>query len=173
MIYMVEHGFSADPQHEAEWNTWYSEHATYSFRKVPGWRTGQRFISITAAEPKYRAMYTLEREDVLSSPEYKATTGGRFPEEWRAMITGFHRNLADGDWMPAVGRDQLLVVVDPPASAADVPDVELRHWNIVGLEQSVPRRSIAVVDRAKGEQIAARACPGVGVYAPVFDRWMI
>ncbi len=173
MIYMVEHGFKAEPEQEAAWNTWYSEHAMYGFRKVPGWRTGQRFVSITAAEPKYRAMYTLEHADVLTSPEYKATTGGSFPEAWRSLVTEFHRNLADAEWMPAVAHDQLLVVVDPPAAAGDVPGVDLTLWNIVGLEKSVPQRSIAVVDRAMGEQIAARGLNGVGVYAPVFERWMI
>jgi hypothetical protein len=173
MIYMVEHGFSDAPQQEAEWNAWYSEHATFAFRSVPGWRTGQRFVAIPPSHPKYRAMYTLDHADVLNSPEYKSTTGGRFPEAWRSLITDFHRNLADGDEMPAVPMDKALVVVDPPAADPDLAGIALRWWNVVGLERTVARRAIAVVDRATAEALARRALPGVSVYAPVFERWSI
>jgi hypothetical protein len=173
MIYMVEHGFADAPEQEAEWNTWYSHHATYAFRSVPGWRTGQRFVAIPPCRPKYRAMYTLDRAEVLSSPEYKATTGGRFPEAWRSLITDFHRNLADGERMPAVAKDEALVVVDAPATDADVPGVALQWWNVVGLERTVDRRAIAVVDRTTGDTLAGCAIPGVSVYAPVFERWSI
>ena len=171
MIYMVEHGFADAPQQEAEWNAWYSHHATYAFRSVPGWRTGQRFVAIPPSQPKYRAMYTLDSADVLNSPEYKATTGGRFPETWRSLITGFHRNLADGEQMPAVPMDNALIVADAPASDRDVPEGALQWWNIVGLDRTVARRAIAVVDRASGERLARRMVPGVSVYAPVFERW--
>ncbi len=173
MIYMVEHDFADAPAQEAEWNTWYSHHATYSFRSVPGWRTGQRFIAISPSRPKYRAMYTLDGAEVLNSPEYKATTGGRFPETWRSLIVDFHRNLADGDWMPAVRMEEALVVVDPPASDRDVPDLELQWWNVVGLEKTIPRRAITVVDRASGDNLSQRVIPGVSVYAPVLERWKI
>ena len=172
MIYMVEHDVS-DSAREAAWNVWYSNHAMYGFRKVPGWRTGQRFVAIPPTEPKYRAMYTIENADVLTSAAYKATTGGRFPEEWRTMIVDFHRNLADADWMPAVEKDQSLIVCDNPAAEAELNDVKLQWMNIVGLEKTVSRRAIAVTDRSTGEAIAARKITGIGAYTPVFDRWMI
>ena len=96
MIYMVENGFG-DPTREAAWNEWYTGHMTHAFRKVPGWRTGQRFRALPPCQPKYRAMYTVDSADVFTSPEYKTTTGGRFPPEWRACIGDVRRNLADGD----------------------------------------------------------------------------
>ena len=173
MIYMVENGFADAPQQEADWNTWYSDHATYSFRSVPGWRTGQRFVAIPPSQPKYRAMYTLAHANVLTSPEYRATTGGQFPETWRSLILDFHRNLADGEIMPAVRMDEALVVADSPAGDGDVPGVALQWWNVVGLEQTVARCAIGVVDRTTGEALARRAAPGVSVYAPVFERWSI
>jgi hypothetical protein len=173
MIYMVEHGFAGDPAKETAWNEWYSDHATNAFRRVPGWRTGQRFVALPPSQPKYRAMYTLDNAEVLNSPEYKATTGGRFPEAWRSMIVGFHRDLMDGDRMPAVPMQDALVVVDPPGADAQLPGVELRWWNVVGLERTVERRAIGVVDRATGEAIARRQLPGVAVYAPVFERWQV
>lgn len=172
MIYLVEHGF-ADVAHEAEWNTWYTHHATYSFRSIPGWRTGQRFVALPPSQPKYRAMYTVENVKVMSSPEYKATTGGRFPDAWRSMITDFHRNLADGSWMPAVEKDQCLVVATPLATPQELSEMTLQWMNVVGLERSVERIAIGVEDRAAGEMIARRAIPGVGVYVPLFDRWMV
>jgi len=173
MIYMVEHGFVDAPVQEAEWNAWYSHHATHAFRAVPGWRSGQRFVAIPPARPKYRAMYTLDHAGVLTSPEYKATTGGRFPEAWRSLITDFHRNLADGAEMPAVAVEEALVVVDPPATGRDVPGVDLRWWNVVGLEQTVPRRAIGIVPRATGEALARESVAGISVYAPVFERWYV
>jgi hypothetical protein len=172
MIYMVEHGF-ADPTHEAEWNNWYTHHATYAFRSVPGWRTGQRFVAVGASTPRYRAMYTVENASVLTSLEYKKTTGGRFPEKWRPMITDFHRNLADGDSMPPVPEGECLIVADPPAVDTDVPEAPLRWWNIVGLDRSVERRAIAVVSRVVGEALVTRAVKSVGVYSPVCERWAI
>jgi hypothetical protein len=89
------------------------------------------------------------------------------------MITEFHRNLADGDWMPAVAEDQSLVIIDDPSVARDVPEAALQWWRVVGLDRSIAQRAIGLVDRSTGESIARRAIPGVGVYAPVFDRWTI
>jgi len=172
MIYMVEHGFN-DPSQEAGWNEWYSDHALHAFRSVPGWRSGQRFVAIAPSEPKYRAMYTLAAAEVLESPEYKATTGGRFPPAWRPLITDFHRNLGDAAWMPEVQRHEVLLVVDPPAQDSDLPAIQIAWMNIVGLDRSVARRGIAVVERATGEQIARQRIAVVGAYAPVFDRWVI
>ena len=172
MIYMVENGF-ADSARELAWNTWYTQHVTHTFHSVPGWRTGQRFVALPPSQPKYRAMYTLDSAEVLTSPAYQATTHGRFPDTWRSMITDFHRNLADGDCMPAVEKDQYLIVADPPATGLELTEIALQWWNVVGLDRSVTRRAIGVVDRASGDTIARRALPGVGVYAPLFDRYVV
>jgi hypothetical protein len=172
MIYMVENGF-ADPSREDAWSTWYSGHVKRAFLGIPGWRSGQRFAAVPPTQPKFRAFYTVDTAAVLESPEYKATTGGRFPDEWRGLITSFHRNLADGDWMPAVAAQQRLVVVDAPATGEALPGVALQWWSIVGLDRSIERRAIAVVDDAAGSAIAARAISGVGVYAPLFDRYVV
>lgn len=172
MIYMVENGF-ADPSREAAWNEWYTGHMTEAFRKVPGWRTGQRFVAIAPGKPKYRAFYTVDSADVFTRPEYKATSGGRFPEEWRASVSSPRRNLGDGAWMPAVTRDQRLVVVDEPGYRGDLSDVALSWWNIVGLEKTVARRAIAVVDQATGERIAREKHHGVAVYVPLIDQYVV
>ena len=170
---MVEHGFAGDAKSEAEWNTWYSQHARHGFAKIPGWRSAQRFVALPPSQPKYRAMYSLASADVMTSDAYKATTGGRFPEAWRSMITDFHRNLADAEWMPAVELDQCLVVVDPPATGLELPGVELSWLAVVGLECTVPRRALAVVDRANGERISRLSLPHVSVYSPVFERFLV
>ena len=172
MIYMIENGF-ADPVREPDWDSWYTRHVIDDFPSVPGWRTGQRFIALPPSHPKYRAMYTWDSDAVLSSPEYKATTGGRFPQEWREAITDFRRNLADGDMMPSVEKHQCLVVVDSPVSGAALDEVALQWWNIVDLDRSVERRAIGIVDRAVGESISRRSLIGVGVYIPMFDRYIV
>jgi hypothetical protein len=172
MIYMVENGF-ADPSKEAAWNDWYTGHMTTAFRNVPGWRTGQRFRVLPPGQPKYRAMYTIDSADVMTSAEYKATTGGRFPPEWRDCVPVIRRNLADGEWMPAVAGDRCLVVVDEPGHGAELPRVPLQWWNIVGLDRTVDRRAIAVVSRNEGETIAGRALPGVAVYEPLIEQYVV
>lgn len=171
MIYMIENGF-ADERREADWNHWYSHHVRHSFKPVPGWRTGQRFRAIPPSHPKYRAMYTVENVEVMYSNEYKATTGGRFPQDWLPAITDFHRILFDGEWAPAVPMDGCLVVAEPPALAADLSDIPLTWWNVVDLDRSVDRRGVAVVDRSKGEVIAHRGVSGLGVYVPIFEQYV-
>jgi hypothetical protein len=172
MIYMVENDI-ADPSREAAWNTWYSAHVQRAFRTVPGWRTGQRFVAVPPSHPKYRAFYTVEAAGVMESDAYKATTGGRFPEEWRGLITSFQRNLADGESMPAIAMGQRLIVVDSPAGGEALPAVPLQWWNIVGLDRSVRRRAIGIASEQEGNAIASQSLPGVGVYAPLFDRFVV
>jgi hypothetical protein len=172
VIYMIENGF-ADPQREPAWTEWYSHHVSHSFRPVPGWRTGQRFQAIAPSFPKYRAMYTVESEDVMYSKEYKATTGGRFPADWLPFITDFHRNLFDGNGRaPAVPMDACLVIADPPATVAELPDVPIEWWKVVALDKSVPYRGVGVVSRAEGEEILRRRIPAVGVYRPIFEQYV-
>jgi hypothetical protein len=168
---MIENGF-ADPQREAAWSEWYSHHVSESFRPVPGWRTGQRFKAIAPSFPKYRAMYTVESEAVMYSKEYKATTGGRFPQDWLPHITDFHRNLFDGLRAPAVPMDQCLVIANPPAGKADLQDVALEWWTVVALDKSVPYRGVGVVTREKGEEVVHRGIAGVGVYTPIFKQYI-
>jgi hypothetical protein len=169
---MIENGF-ADAQREAAWSAWYSEHVSHAFRSVPGWRTGQRFKAIPPSFPKYRAMYTVDGEDVMRSKEYKATTGGRFPAEWLPAITDFHRNLFDGKGRaPAVPMDACLVVVDPPATKQDVADLSLEWWTAVGLDKSVQWRGIGIVTRASGEELVRRGTRGLGVYTPIFEQYV-
>lgn len=172
MIYMIENGFS-DPAREEAWSKWYTHHVTNTFRSVPGWRTGQRFRAIPPSFPKYRAMYTVETADVMRSKEYKATTGGRFPAEWLPCITNFQRNLFDAVRAPAVPMDGCLIVAEPQSANADLSDIPLAWMPCVDLDKSVERRGIAVVSRAKGEEVAKRAIPGLGAYVPIFEQYVI
>lgn len=171
MIYMIENGFS-DPSLEEAWSTWYTGHVTRAFRTVPGWKTGQRFRAIPPCHPRYRAMYTVANAEVMRSKEYKATTGGRFPQQWLTCITSFQRNLFDGERAPPVPMDASLVVADPLAANADLSDLPLTWMNCVDLDRSVERRGIAVVSRAKGEEIAKRGVPGLGAYVPIFEQYV-
>lgn len=166
MIYMIENGF-ADPDREEAWNAWYSHHVRESFRDVPGWLTGQRFRALPPSHPKYRAMYTVADAAVMTSPEYKATTGGRFPADWLPSITHFHRNLFDKDQAPVVPMDHCLVVVE----SDNYPDVAFERWPVAGLDRSVPWRGIAVVPRTAGLALARRAGPNLGVYEPIFEQY--
>jgi hypothetical protein len=164
MIYMVECEFG-DPVREAAWNAWYSAHLA-ALLSVPGIRTAQRFRSIGAGIPTYRALYTLDSPGVFTSQAYLDRKGGRFPEEWLASITHWHRNVFDGiGVVPDVTPDQCLVVAQPDAAAP--ADIGVKWLPSAALERSVAKLGLAVTTRPRGEQIARLDQPGVAVYEPI------
>ena len=75
--------------------------------------------------------------------------------------------------MPAVPMANSLIVVDPPADDAVVPEIQLTWWNVVDLDRSVERRAIAIVDRSVGEALARKNIPYVGAYVPIFEQYVV
>ena len=57
------------PEHEDEWNQWYSNVFTVNFEKVPGCTRARRLKAVRG-EPKYAVMYEFEHEKVSESPEW-------------------------------------------------------------------------------------------------------
>ena len=59
------------PEHEEEWNQWYSGIYVPNYEKVPGCIRGRRWKAVRG-EPKYAVVYELENEKVSDSPEWAA-----------------------------------------------------------------------------------------------------
>ena len=72
---------------EEEFNAWYDTEQVPERRAVPGVLTATRFASVSAATPKYLAMYDLESELVLNSEAYKRVAGAN-SSPWTRRVTG-------------------------------------------------------------------------------------
>ena len=59
------------PEHEAEWNEWYSNIYTVNYEKVPGCIGARRWKAVRG-EPKYAVVYEFEHEKVSESAEWLA-----------------------------------------------------------------------------------------------------
>ncbi|MDH3703108.1 MAG: sugar ABC transporter [Alphaproteobacteria bacterium] len=169
MIYTVECAFS-DPAREADWNAYYSGPKLAAVLSVPGFRTSQRFRAITPCAAPYYAMHSLRDADVLGA-QYKGVGGGSFGGGWDEMIYNWHRNLFAGlDMAPDVPMEACLLVLDDPADNVTVLAAEFCWLDIAGLDRSVTRRGLAVVDRAAGEKIAATHGEAMRLFEPMTER---
>jgi hypothetical protein len=74
------------PTFEEEFNAWYDSEHVPERLAVPGFAAAQRFICVSGAPPRYLAMYDLEREEVLDTPEYNRVSGANF-SPWTKRVT--------------------------------------------------------------------------------------
>lgn len=72
---------------EEEFNAWYDSEHVPERLAVPGVLTAIRFCSVSAATPKYLAMYDLESESVLDSEAYRRVAGDN-SSPWTKRVTG-------------------------------------------------------------------------------------
>ena len=72
---------------EEEFNAWYDSEHVPERLAVPGVLTAIRFCSVSAAAPKYLAMYDLELEAVLESDAYRRVAGDN-SSPWTKRVTG-------------------------------------------------------------------------------------
>jgi hypothetical protein len=72
---------------EEEFNAWYDTEHVPERLSVPGVLTAIRFASVSAATPKYLAIYDLETESVLDSDAYKRVAGAN-SSPWTRRVTG-------------------------------------------------------------------------------------
>ncbi len=169
MIYTVECAFS-DPAREADWNAYYSGPKLAAVLSVPGFRTSQRFRALTPCAAPYYAMHSLRDADVLGA-QYKSAGGGNFGGGWDDMIYNWHRNLFAGlEMAPEVPADGCLLVLDDPADESAIAAVDFAWLDIAGLDRSVTRRGLAIVDRAIGKKIVATHGEAVRLFEPITER---
>ncbi|VVE90356.1 sugar ABC transporter [Pandoraea bronchicola] len=168
MIYTVECSF-ADPGSEAEWNDFYSLEKLPALISVTGFRTSQRFKSMSEGCPVYLAVHTIDGLDVLTGEEYRQKGGGNFAR-WQQHITDWHRNLySDIGLAPAVNADERL------ALCADGPDALIRMgleplaMRAVALEKFPEHRWLAKLPRSNVHCVE-NICEGIHFYAPMTEQ---
>jgi hypothetical protein len=77
------------PQGEAEFNRWYNEKHLPEVLACPGFVSAARY-ECTQGEPRYIAVYELESEDALRTPEMQSVRGwgDMFP-----FVRNFHERI--------------------------------------------------------------------------------
>jgi hypothetical protein len=168
VIYMVEMAL-LDTARRAEWDAWYVAHQ-HRLLSIPGIRASQRFEAVHASESPFVALHEVDSHDVFTGPTYRAQAGPGNTGEWQARMGNWHRNLFDGvDHTPEVPMDARLVVVEEDAQGAALPDgVSVKWMKAVGLDQSVPRRGLAVVEPAVAQRLVGVS--GIRVLRPLGPR---
>ena len=103
--------------------------------------------------------------------QYKGVGGGSFGGGWDEMIYNWHRNLFAGlDMAPEVPADACLLVQDDPVDESAVSETDFAWLDIAGLDRSVTRRGLAIVDRAAGEKIVERTGEAIRLFEPMTER---
>ena len=136
MFYTVECSYN-DPESEAKWNAFYSQHKLPALISVSGFITSQRFRAVKSGCPVYLAIHTINNAAVLSNEDYRLKGGGNFAR-WQINITDWYRNLYEGDGLfPAIFPDEVLLL---SANPIDLLETETGYQRLemyaVGLDKS-------------------------------------
>lgn len=169
MIYTVECAF-ADPARENAWNAWYDAEKLEALLSVPGFRASQRFRAVTDAPAPYLAIHSIRDAAVLGQRAYGDAGGGAFGG-WDDLVTNWDRNLFTGmEAAPEVSAEEWLVMLDDPAAAKEAQGASFAWLEIAGLDRTVPRRGLAIVDQETGAELAREKAAMLRVFEPITGR---
>jgi hypothetical protein len=71
-----------EPEVEKEFNRWYNDIHVGEVLDCPGWISGARYVAVEGS-PKYLAIYEMENEKALWTPELRAIKG--FGPYWKNL----------------------------------------------------------------------------------------
>jgi hypothetical protein len=169
MLYVVEMDFVA-PGRQAEWDAWYLEHL-HVLLSVPGFHTAQRFVCLTPWRAPWLAIYSVDAPEVFESAPYRARGGRDSTGEWKPLMRNWDRNVYAGlERAPAVGVGQVLLLADADPASVHGLDVDFSWLDAVGLDRTVTRRGLAVVDAALGHRLVRTPMETVRAYRPVMPQ---
>ena len=170
MIYMVEMDFP-HPERLQEWHDWYLAHIRVLLT-VPGFRASQRFEAIVDTPSRYLALHEVASAALFESDAYRSRGGPASTGEWRQLQTNWHRNLLDGlDETPEVPTDaHLLVLRDVPGVPAVPGGLAVSWLTGVGLDRTVERCGLAVLNDPAPVLDLARHEPRVRLYRPISEK---
>jgi hypothetical protein len=170
VLYIVEMEFTYTEQ-LTEWHAWYNNHLL-TLLSVPGFRSAQRFKSITPTVSPYLALYTLDSAAVIDSPAYRQKGGPASTEPWRSRMTQWHRNLCEGlDEAPTVPLIGWVAVFDRATASAPALPAGYHRLIPTGLDRTIVERGLKW-----GATAADRPQPSVQngvslrVYQPLAER---
>ena len=166
MIYMVEMAL-LETARRAEWDAWYVAHQ-HRLLGIPGFRATQRFEAVHAAESPFVALHEVDSAETFTGPVYRAKAGPGNTGEWQTRMGNWHRNLFAVDHTPDVAMDARLVVVEDDGGPAIPVGASVRWMEAVGLDRSVRRRGLAVMEPATADALVG--LPGIRVLKPLGPR---
>jgi hypothetical protein len=145
MLYVVEMAFTRPDMQEA-WDAWYTEHLDILL-SVPGFHTAQRFLCLTPWPAPYLAIYTVDSPEVFESAPYRARGGRDSTGEWKPLMVNWDRNVFAGiDRAPEVAAGELLLLTEAEPGALTGAGVDFTWLTSAGLDRTVARRGLAVVE---------------------------
>jgi hypothetical protein len=169
MLYVVEMAFTRPDKQEA-WDAWYMEHLDILL-SVPGFHTAQRFLCLTPCPAPYVAIYTVDSPDVFESAPYRARGGRDSTGEWKSLMLNWDRNVFAGiDRAPAVAAGELLLLTEAEPGGMTGASVDFIWLVAAGLDRTVARRGLAVVDAIRGAQIPVDSRGDVRAYRPLMSQ---
>ena len=165
MLYIVECRY-ADPQTEASWNTFYSQHKLPALVSVNGFSASQRFKALDSGSPLYLAIHSIEDADVLTGQEYRHKGGGNF-SRWQTHIRDWRRNLYHyRGTFPAVSEGDVLLL---SPERLDFIDSELGYQptqlRAAGLDNNPPQRVAYILPRREAMLLAGQE--KAAIYEPM------
>jgi hypothetical protein len=115
------------------------------------------------------ALHEVDSPEIFDSPAYRAKAGPGNTGEWQAKMGNWHRNLFGGvEHTPDLAMDARLIVVEDDGGPALPAPVSVTWMEAVGLDRSVRRRGLAVVELATADRLVG--APGLLVLRPIGPR---
>jgi hypothetical protein len=175
-VYIVRCNFT-QPAREQAWNDWYSGPKIQQMLRLPYFLSCQRFRRAAGAGRDYLALWTMERAEAMSTPEYLSQWGF---STWSPFITDWSRDLFDARPAPqtafAVAPGGALGVISfdgMGADAARAASASLEQSNpammwlpIAGLDRHTPMIGLRPLSTL--EQLAGREAPPAGVQQAIY-----
>jgi hypothetical protein len=171
MIYMVACRFTGTDEidKEAQWNAYYDGPKLDALLSLDGFTSSQRFKCVHASPAPYVALHTI-RDLAVMDDRYRSVGGGGFGG-WEPWIDNWSRNLFDGlEVSPDVPIDSFLAITDDEATATALTGIDFAWIDCVGLDRSVTRRALAVLDPSDGEELASFRPAGLSLYRPIIKQ---
>jgi hypothetical protein len=170
----------AAPEHEEEFNNWYTHQHLPERVGVPGFRRGRRYVRDTPGELKYFTLYETADIAVLESGSYLERLNN--PTDWTRRVLPYFRNgrrtamVVASSAGAGVGGLAATIQFTPAAGRAE----ELQDW-IVATGSAISRKHPDLtgwhlcqpddqVTRAKAGTAEARATRPAGTPAPAAPR---
>ena len=166
MIYMVGCRFTdgENPAREAAWNGHYSGEKLDTLLTLDGFTSVQRFLCLHATPAPYIALHTVRDAPGLND-EVVCGFG-----EWQPCIDHCSGALFTGlDCSPNVPEDSILAVTDDRHTALALTGIEFAWLDSADPDASIPRRALAVLDKADGEDLAEYRATELRLYRPITE----
>jgi hypothetical protein len=180
----------AVPEHEAEFNDWYTSQHLPERVGVPGFRRGRRYVKDTPGELRYFTLYECATIEVLASAPYLERLNN--PTDWTRRAMPFFRNGSRAAMVVAssagAGIGGLAATIQFTPAAGRAADLQswiaaagrtlrethpaLTGWHLCQSDDTVTRAK-AGTEEARASRRRPAPAPSPLPAAPASPRWML